>query len=172
MPRRERIVRRHPDETIRLDYELEPMFQRYRNESSSADGGETCLANVVLGGSRYVVRFKMPKWNVPVSMLRDHKVAIRHAEELGIPFSKHAHVLRADFFRTRAAKFSREWNEVIELAVKLFGDQGSYVSGVYREHFPDEVKDRLRFLAHGGHMLGNAVILHRTLSTTRSPRFR
>jgi hypothetical protein len=133
---------------------------------------ERALAEVILGDQNYTKRFRMPKYNGGVSMLRDHKVAIKYASELGIPASKSAHSQRADHYDTLAKRFNRAWQDLVKRASKKFGDPGPFtgpfISGVYREHFPGAVKDRLRFLAHGETMLKDATRLHQALSKTRS----
>lgn len=47
-----------------------------------------------------------------------------------------------------AAKASREHDQLAEKSFLLYGDHGAHISGIVRDHFPDDVKNRLRMLAH------------------------
>jgi hypothetical protein len=67
---------------------------------------------------------------------------------------------------------NNEWQHAVNLAIEAYGNQGSLISGVYSDHFPDDVKQRLRFLAHGNSLALDAAHLHEYLSKTRSPIFR
>jgi hypothetical protein len=164
---------------IQLEPELEQMFQDCQRELDEAGSGpyhpedhSRIMSLHVLGDDVYERQARMPGWNGTVSMLREPKVAIRHAVDWGIPTSKSAHAQKADFFNDLSQKMSREWDSTVKLAIRTYGKQGSLVSGVYRDHFPDDVKDRLRFLTHGSVMAIAAARLHEYLSKTRSPLFR
>ena len=163
---------------IVLEPELEQMFSVCQRELDAARSGQyhpedhaQIMARHVLGDDIYVRQAHMPKWNGTVSMLREPKVAIRHALDWGIPTSKSAHAQKADFFCDLARKMEDEWNATVNLAIEAYGNQGSLISGVYRDHFPEDVKQRLRFLNSGKNLAGAACALHEYLSKTRSPLF-
>ena len=44
-------------------------------------------------------------------------------------------------------RVSREHSQLASKSLAEFGDQGSQISGVVRDHFPADVKDKLRELA-------------------------
>lgn len=168
---------KHP--VIQLEPELEQMFQNCQRELDVASSGRyrpedsaQIMARHVLGDDVYEHRAHMPGWNGTVSMLQEPKVAIRHAHDWGIPTSKSAHAQRADFFANLAQKLDNEWNSTVDLAVAAYGSCGSLISGIYRDHFPSDVKNRLRFLSHGKNLAVDAARLHQYLSKTRSPLFR
>lgn len=46
-----------------------------------------------------------------------------------------------------ACRASREHSHLASQMLEEFGDQGNTISGVVRDHFPDEAKDHLRDLA-------------------------
>lgn len=46
-----------------------------------------------------------------------------------------------------ACKASRDWSAQLSDALAAFGDHGPNISGCGRDHFPADVKDRLRALA-------------------------
>ena len=163
---------------IQLEPELEQMFQECQRELDSARSGRynpeernQIMCRCVLGDDIYARQVRMPKWSKTVSMLEEPRVAIRHALDWGIPTSKSAHDQKADFFSVLAGRLSDEWNATVNLAVEAYGSQGSLISGVYRDHFPEDVKQRLRFLNSAKNLASDAARLHEYLSTTRSPLF-
>lgn len=153
--------------SMELEPEIERHFTAYRDTGSTREA----MALVLLGDETYVRRTRMPKWNVEVDMLREPKVAVRYNTSWGIPTSKSAHRQRAEYFDNIAFTLSQAWHDLVRRASNTYGEHGSLVSGVYRDHFPGEVKDRLRFLAHGQTMVADAVRLHTYLANTRSPLF-
>ena len=163
---------------IVLEPELEQMFQECQRELDAARSGQyhpedhaQIMSRHVLGDDIYERQAHMPKWNGTVSMLREPKVAIRHALDWGIPTSKSAHAQKAEYFHDLALRMGDEWDATVSLAVEAYGAQGSLISGVYRDHFPDDVKQRLRFLNSGKNLAAEACRLHEYLSKTRSPLF-
>jgi len=154
-----------------IDLELSSDLERHFRQYASGGESRELMADLLLGDDSYVERLPMPKYNGPVCMLTEPRVAVRYANKLGVSTSKHAHALREDYFRELATSLEVAWNDLVDRCVRLFGKPGPLVSGVYRSHFPDEAKDRLRFLAHGKVMAADAARLHHYLSTTRSPLF-
>lgn len=149
--------------------DIEKKFLGYQKSQQ----GNGDFSEAVLGDSNYERRFKMPGWNILVSMLMEPKVAVRHFDTLGVSTSKAAHSQRADHFRSLRTKFEASYQDLITAALKEYGNgDGVAISGIYRSHFPESVKDRLRFLAHGKSMLTDAVRLHEHLSKSRSPLFK
>lgn len=142
--------------------------QMFRKRGASSDSAKVA----VLGDPMYVRRFKMPKWNIMPSVLDSADVAIRHHNELGISTSKHAHALRADYFRDMQDRFRAEHRRLVDDAERRYGAHGAVVSGGMHEDWPGVVKDRIRFVAQGSSTLGAACKLHEALSKTRSPAFR
>jgi hypothetical protein len=153
---------------------FESKFKAFQKKVAAAprlsDKASLALSVVLLGDDMYVREYKMPKWNVKPTMLREPSVALRHLP-IGISLSKSANAQRAEHFERMRTQVDAEWKKLLDAACKLYGEHGTLVSGVYRDHFPDAVKDRLRFLAHGSTMLGDAVKLHKFLSKTRAPIF-
>jgi hypothetical protein len=145
---------------------FESKFKAYAKSKDK----HTALAKVLLGDVIYVKPYKMPKWNINPTMLNEPQVVLHHMPH-GISTSKNANAQRAEHFEKIRAQVDNQWQKLLEGASKLFGAHGTIVSGGFREHFPEAVKDRIRFLAHGSTMLGDAVKLHKFLSKTRSPHF-
>jgi hypothetical protein len=162
----------HPvTHTIMIDNpELEEHYRKYESVAGLMDEQEA-MAEVLLGNASYVRRFKMPKYNGPVSMLREPKVAVRYMNQLGIPSSKTAHSDRATYMNALVRTLDQAWQKLVTECAEMFGDHGPTVSGVYRSHFPEGAKNRLRFLAHGMQMAAEAERLHDFLTKTRSPLF-
>ena len=46
-----------------------------------------------------------------------------------------------------ACAYSRAHSKLTAFALDKYGDNGPQISGVIRDHFPEKIKDRLRFLA-------------------------
>jgi hypothetical protein len=161
-------------EQIQFAPELEQAFKEYqRLEKRRSTGTSTTnMATVLLGDLSYGRPLKMPGWTVPVTMLQEPKIAIRYWNTLGIPTSKAAHRQRADSFRDLCREVENEIRDVAAFAYNTYGEKGPLTSGCLQEHFPQHIKDRLRFLNHGHTMLGDAVRLHDYLATTRSPQFK
>jgi hypothetical protein len=154
---------------------FESKFKAYMKKKGNTpvlgNKAHEALAELILGDVSYVKKYKMPKWNVTVDMLHEPKVAIRYNTSVGIPTSKSAHAQRQQHFVKLKLALNKEWNRLADAASKLYGEHGSLISGSYREHFPDAVKDRLRFLAQAEGIVGSAVHLHHHLSKTTSPLF-
>lgn len=163
---------------IVLEPVLEQMFLECQRELDAARAGKyysedhaQIMSRHVLGDDIYERQVHWPKWSKTVSMLEVPQVAIKHAMDWGISTSKSEHAQKANFFADLASKMDAEWNATANLAVEAYGDQGSLISGVYRDHFPDDVKQRLRFLNSGKNLAADAARLHDHLSKTRSPLF-
>lgn len=160
---------------MKLSPDFEKAFQEYQAMVGRGVGpadSRDALAITVLGDSSYTNRVKWPGYNILVDMLREPKVAIRNVHNWGISTSKNAHALRAEHFEELARAMDHERQVAMDNAIYTYGSgSGVIISGSYREHFPEKVKDRLRFLAHGIPMLQDAARLHRYLSKTRSPLF-
>ena len=154
---------------IQFDPVLEDMYQKYRQHSGHRGPG---LTEIVLGDASYEKRFKMPKWNGPVSVLQEPRVALKHTQELGFSTSKNAHRQRAEYFTELYHELGLTHNQLGTLAGQTYGDHGPLVSGIVHNHFPESVKDRLRFLSSAKNLAGDAARLHEYLAKTRSPLFR
>ena len=151
------------------DAEIAQMFTRIPIKPTDNSLTEAVLGNEPI----YTRRFRMPKFNNPVTALQTADVAIRHHNELGIPTSKHAHTLRADFLRDLKRRFDKEGTRLFREGKKAYGtyEHGPLISGGFHEHWPTALKDKLRFLAHGETKLSDAIQLHQKLSKTRSSAF-
>ena len=165
-------ARRGLGPSSRISAEVKEAWERYLGFGSGDHDKSTALASAVLGDPMYVKQFKMPKWNGTVSMLKNHDVAIQHAHSLGISSSKADHREKAAKLQRLYESFQHDYAEAVLMAEHKYGVRGPIISGSHQEHFPNHVKDFLRFLAHGETMIGDAVRLHTYLSKTRSPAFK
>lgn len=155
--------------------ELEQAFQAFQDIEDHRKTGTSseALAAIVLDDPMYAREVKMPKYNGVVSMLEEPKVALKYANAWGIPTSKQAHAQRAEYFRGLTRIFADNNDDFLMRAIEEYGDGGgALISGIYREHFPADVKNRLRFLSHGLIQIRSAIRLHKYLSKTRSPLFK
>ena len=155
--------------------ELEDIFLTFQPIEERRQGGtmDDVLALALLDDPTYTRTVKMPKWNMRVDMLQEPKVAVKYAHAWGIPTSKSVHAQRADFYESLYDLMDKAYDDLVRRALDKYGQGGSpLISGIVSEHFPAGVKDRLRFLAHGKHVVKQAVRLHDYLSKTRSPLFK
>lgn len=164
---------RTPKSEIAFEPDLETKYQQYqRLESRRFRGTSTpSLVLALLGDEMYDKEFKMPKWSGRVTMLQEPKVAVRYNTSIGISTSKSANFQRAAYFLNLRAQLEDELAEVTRYAYETYGDHGPLISGAVRDHFPADIKDRLRFLNHGLTKVTDAARLHEYLSKTRSPLF-
>lgn len=92
---------------------------------------------------------KVPKWNVPVSPLRDRDVGGRQLRQRLPEFSKADHEHAAKAHMEAASEHEKAWGETQEKAHKeTFGKKPEFhdyrVSGVGRDEYSEEHKDALR----------------------------
>jgi hypothetical protein len=151
------------------DPEIERMFKKSGSKGTIGEHDKTVAA--VLGDPMYAKKFKMPKWNIKVSVLNTPDVAIKHWNELGLPRSKHAHELRAEHFRDLRARFQAEHQRLLREGEAAHGENGPVIAGGFHEDWPSALKDRIRFVSYGSTLLGDAARLHEALSKSRSPVF-
>ena len=157
---------------MKLSPDFEKAFLEYQEKIDRGLLPRMVLASTILGDTTYTDLVRMPGYNGDVDMLREPRVAIKHAHNWGIPTSKHAHRLRADHFKEIASAMENERINFLDAARRRFGNgDGVWISGGFLSHFPDGVKNRLRFLSHGLPMMQDAVRLHQYLSKTKSAQF-
>ncbi len=149
------------------DAQIERLYQK----AGGATSGDA-MRTAILGDPAYSRRFVARGWNIRPTILDDPQLAVRHHGELGIPTSKSAHRQRADFFRALRGQFEAEHRDLIRRAEQQYGAHGPVISGGLHENWPERVKERVRFVAQGGTILGDAVRLHEALAKSRSPAFR
>jgi len=121
----------------------------------------------VLGDPAYGELHKFPKWNRLVTVLDEPRLMRRV-----MPFaamSSEEHRQRAEDFARKAGEFLDRHAALVDEALAKYGDHGSLISGVIRDHFPDDVKDQLRYFAHGGSYLADASVAHHLASGARKP---
>jgi hypothetical protein len=121
----------------------------------------------------YSRRFTFPKWNGTVNVLHEHRL-MRYLPEFA-GWTKADHVTRALAFLAKARAADRLYRLRVSHALKTYGDHGPLISGVVREHFPEDVKRDLRQTAHVYTFALDASLAHwqagrRTLETWRRER--
>jgi hypothetical protein len=146
----------------------EELFDRFQ----AAGGNPQALTSVVLDDPIYDRRGSIAGYSGGATMLQNPKVAVKYALAWGIPTSKSAHRQRAQYFRDLENVLEREYQHSINMSLNTFGRQGPLVSGIIRDHFPPEVKLRLRFLAHAIPKVNDAARCHEYLAKSRSPLFK
>lgn len=106
----------------------------------------------------YFEKHRFPKWNREVSVLHEPRLMKR------IPafakMTKAEHLAKAHEFQAKARVAKHAYNEAVKAAVAKHGEKGPIISGAYQEHFPEDVKDQLRELAHKGPIYSDAALAH------------
>lgn len=96
----------------------------------------------------YLRTFRFPKWNRFVRATDEPSLLRRMPEFAG--WTKQAHHTVAIDFMAQSIARDELWAHQVGEAILRHGDgNGVLISGVYREHFPEDVKSSLRALAHG-----------------------
>ena len=91
----------------------------------------------------YQRTFKVPKWNRFVRVT-DVPRLLRSQPEFR-DWSPAQHVRLSSEFLALMACYRRLYRDLLKTAEALYGDgNGQLISGVYRDHYPNWVKDQLR----------------------------
>lgn len=151
----------------------EPMRENGRGSHESKIIGETTSGKSVMepDSGPYQQRFRLPKWNIEPTVLMMHGKPPAHVLNQLFPgWTKEDHAEAAEIMATARDEANREWNKLVQQAVKKHGDgNGHLISGVYREHFSDTTKDVLRYLAHFAGAASNASYMHYVSTGKRTP---
>lgn len=83
-------------------------------------------------------------------------------------WSKEQHLAEAFRLHALAEQAQRAFAAAADSALATYGSHGALISGAVREHFPTDVKDQLRFLAHARSELDSAAFAHWYASGKRS----
>lgn len=105
----------------------------------------------------YQQRFKVRGWNISPTPL--HEPKLMHLVFPGM--SKQDHERQARRAIDLAHLYDATWQGAVTQARKLYGEgDGVLIAGVYRDHFPAKVKDKLRSLAHTKSLLSAIAWAH------------
>lgn len=85
------------------------------------------------------------KWNIAISLLDDHRVFALLPQFA--TWTKADHQREADYAQLAYLHLHHSYGVIAGLALDTYGNHGSYISGIVRDHFPVETKDTLRSLA-------------------------
>ncbi len=119
----------------------------------------------------YLERFRPPKYNSEVTVLvHPDSVPKAYREQLFPGWTKEDHRAAAQLMSVAAQAAESEWNKLVESSVRRHGNgDGRLISGIYREHFPEETKDTLRYLARFASDAGSASVFHHHATGARTP---
>lgn len=106
---------------------------------------------------KYTHRYKWPKWNRTVSVLDDIPALTRRVFS---DYTKQDHLEAAALHARLREEAAGEHGRKVRAALRTYGDEGQWVSGVGRSHFPERTKDDLRFLAQMASLHHAASIAH------------
>ena len=102
--------------------------------------------------------FRVPKWNRLIRVTDDHGLFRRLPEFATWTRARHLDAARE--YLDRHLITARAYRRAVDSAIALYGDRGPLIAGVVRDHFPEQVKDHLRQLAHGTSRQADISIAH------------
>lgn len=129
---------------------------RDRLQPAGADDAAR-VATGILAPERYCAEYRVPKWSRVVTMAQVPE--IMRAETRG-QFMKAEHARAAIAWLDVARDARIGWQDAVYRALQQYGDHGPLISGIYRDHFPAEVKDELRTLARLQTFAEDASVAH------------
>ena len=92
----------------------------------------------------YRHKFPWPKRNVRVTALDVPQILRRLLPE----WTKEQHLRESESARAIARNLEGAHADCVADAARLYGTDGPQISGVVREHWPEPIKNTLRYLAH------------------------
>jgi hypothetical protein len=122
------------------------------------------LAQRVLGDRRYAERSRFRGWNIQPTVLQEPRLYPKIFPEL----TRSNHASLSHKFDSKAKKFEVDWHKAVENAEQEYGSDGPLISGGLRDHWPEDVKDSVRYLAHGTTLLKDAAQSHQKATRLRS----
>ncbi len=151
---------------MKFSPKFESMYQAWQKAKD-----DDAKVLVLLSDPAYTRRFKLRGYNVALPAYRSPDVARKHYNELGFPTSKEAHRQRAAVFEALARELDAEHSRLHRLFEQSHGASGAFISGGFRDHWPEDAKNRMRFSARGSNILKDAAQVHAALAKSRSPAF-
>ena len=130
----------------------------YDRRCASAD-----LYKSVLGDPRYGEGHRYPKWNIRPTVLDEPRLFPQVFPEL----TRSDHARLAGNFERRAKEMQVDHYKAIERNEQKYGDTGPLISGGLRDHWPEDAKDEVRYLAHGYTLLSKAADAHKAATRLR-----
>lgn len=113
----------------------------------------------LIAPERYARRYRVTGWNGTVDACM--VPCVLRAEVYGQAWTRDEHDTAAEAWIRIAGDLARMWREVLAIALRDHGEgDGVLISGVYRDHFPREVKDTLRDLARAETFAWDASLAH------------
>lgn len=107
----------------------------------------------------YARRFGAPKWSRPITVCDDHRLFARLPEFADWDKTQHENTAVSKL--RHAITLRLQYRRAVDDALSTYGDgNGVLISGVVRDHFPMDVKDNLRTLAHTSSDLGAQAYAH------------
>jgi len=159
-----------PERVLRSNPHVEALYQR-----SKTLGRNAILDQ--LGDTDYSSKFKVAKYNVPVSILQfipDVYRKVSHKLSANWPQNREEHLQRVEFWSGAVNRLTEEVNRLHNLGEKYFGGNlfthGAPVSGGFYPHWPEELKDRIRFAVTGKQDAQDALNLHLRILHPRKPQ--
>lgn len=93
----------------------------------------------------YARRFTFPKWNRTVTVEDEPRLFRRLPEFANWTKARHKAVARE--YKAIAAVDRAIYGQCVTIAERLYGTDGPLISGVHRDHYPEDTKETLRYFA-------------------------
>lgn len=119
----------------------------------------------------YDLRFKPCRgWTRAITLLDDHRL-FRSLPQFAT-WTKADHVREAEYALRASVRVYEVYYATVRDAEQTYGNHGPLISGIVRDHFPEELKDTLRELCRRGNRERNRSYTHwraagRTVGTWR-----
>lgn len=162
-------TKRIPERELRTTPHIEPLFQR-----SLVTSPRIAILEQ-LGDTDYIYRFKIRNHATPVTITQDiPKVykTVKAKLSSNWPQTRTEHQQRADFWAGAVERLSGEAKRLYALGELYIGGNltthGAPLSGGYYPHWPQALKDRIRFAVEGRQAAQDALRLHQTILKQRS----
>ncbi|HXU02810.1 MAG TPA: hypothetical protein VN903_17715 [Polyangia bacterium] len=121
----------------------------------------------------YTRRFRFPKWNGTITVLQEPRL-FRRLPEFS-HWTKLQHVQAAQDYLAYATAYLHTGASLVQYGDKTYGTDGPLISGGFRPHWPEPLKDAIRLHLHGATTFHDQSVAHwraagRHLSTWRTLR--
>jgi hypothetical protein len=82
--------------------------------------------------------------------------------------TKQEHIDTSIALARMAQQWTNAWNETVNMAAKEYGDgDGKLISGIYRSHYPETIKNALRLMCKLGNECTDNSLKHWTIGARR-----
>ena len=137
---------------------------RKRRDPGEYERGQTAWAKRILGDERYAERHHFRGWNINPDVLQEPRLFAKVFPEL----SAEDHRKLSDKFGAKMRTVTAQHQKWVARGEKTYGADGALISGGFREHWPEGVKETIRRLARAAATYGAAYAAHQKAAKLRN----